>query len=72
LIALNYLHNGQKDLKGDPVISPVLVHQLLHLRLGGVLAQGSHHITYMGQKDEQIISVADPVLFYFIRDPEPG
>jgi len=45
-LSVCYLHDGQEDLEGDPVVGPVLVDQLLHLRLGGVLAQGPHHVTY--------------------------
>ena len=36
----------QKHLERYPVVGPVLMlhHQLLDLRLGGVLAQGPHHV----------------------------
>ena len=34
-----HLHDGEEDLEGDPVVGPVLHHQLLHLALRGVLGE---------------------------------
>ena len=40
-----YLHNWEEDFECDPIVGPLLVDQLLHLGLGGVLTQGPHHVT---------------------------
>jgi len=52
--ATNCLHDGQKHLERDAVVGPVLVHELLHLGLGWVLAQRTHHIADLRDWDLSI------------------
>ena len=42
-----YLHNWEEDFECDPIVGPLLVDQLLHLALSGVLTQGTQHLTHL-------------------------
>jgi hypothetical protein len=54
---LTYLHDGQEDLERNPIVSPMLVNQLLNLRLGRVLTQSPHHIPC----NKEVMKVRTPV-----------
>ena len=46
------LHDRQEDFKGDPVVGPVLVDQLLDLWLGRILSESTHYIASITNSSE--------------------
>lgn len=57
----NRLIYGQEYLERDPLVWLQLVGALLHIRLGGVLAQGPQALAHLAQLDLAVATVVEQV-----------